>query len=141
MKKSTKELENILKNIHPEDVNEYLNEEKDSLIGSDFESYFKDCLRQKGLTLNKVFLRLDISDSYGYKLLSNQKHTTNRDMIIKLCYVANFDLYETNKALILYGMSALYPRIKKDAYIISLFNNTQRNSFDFDERLKAFDNK
>ncbi len=141
MKKSTKELENILKNTHPEDVNKYLNEEIDNLIGSDFESYFKDCLSQKGLTLNKVFLRLDISDSYGYKLLSNQKHTTNRDMIIKLCYVACFDLEESNIALRLYGMNPLYAREARDAYIISLFNNTQRNSFDFDERLKAFDNK
>lgn len=138
MAKTTKELENILSKTHPNDINEYFNNESSDIIRNDFEEYIKSKLKEKGMQLQTIFLKVDISESYGYKLLSLEKHTVQRDLIIKICYVAKFDLYETNKALILYGMSPLYARIKRDALIISLFNNKQRDSFEFDEKLKEF---
>ncbi len=136
MNKTTKELENILKSTHPDALDKYLDNEKDNMIENDFEVYFKDCLKKKDLFLHTVFLRSDISEGYGYKLLSGQKHTNNRNLIIKLCYVSYFDINETNRALILYGMSPLYARIKDDAAIISLFNKKNRDSDDFDNFVK-----
>ena len=136
MNKTTKELENILKNTHPDTLGKYLDHEKDNMIENDFEVYFKDCLKKKGLFLHTVFLRSDISEGYGYKLLSGQKHTNNRNLIIKLCYVSYFDVNETNTALRLYGMSPLYARIKADAALISLFNRKNRDSDDFDDFIK-----
>lgn len=136
MNKTTKELENILKNTHPDTLDKYIDNEKDNMIENDFEAYFKDCLKKKNLFLHTVFLRSDISEGYGYKLLSGQKHTNNRNLIIKLCYVSYFDINETNRALMLYGMAPLYARIKNDAAIISLFNNKNRDSYEFDNFIK-----
>ncbi len=139
MNKTTRELENILKKTHPDNVEGYLMDEKDNIVNDDFETYFKDCIKKKGLFLNTIFLRADISETYGYKILSGQKHTNDRNTIVKLCYVSCFGVDETNRALRLYGMAPLYARIKKDAQIIALFNNKNRDSQDFDEYLKTIE--
>ena len=46
-----------------------------------------------------VFLKADIPERYGYKLLSGEKHTKQRDVILRICYAAEFTLKETQRAL------------------------------------------
>ena len=137
MEKSTKDLINILKSTHPEDVNNNLNEIKDELIREDFYTYMRDRLKEKNLLQQTVFIRADISEKYGYKLLRLEKHTTQRDVILRICYAAEFNVEETNKALLLYGMPALYPRIKRDAILINGFANRPGDILDLNEFLKT----
>ena len=47
-----------------------------------------------------------------------EKHTKNRDLILRFCIVAHFQLNEINTALKLYEMKPLYAKDKRDACII-----------------------
>ena len=79
--------------------------------------------KEKGVLQQNVFLAADISENYGYKLISEEKHTVQRDIIIRICLAARFSLDETQKALILYGMAPLYIRIPRDVVFLSAINH------------------
>ena len=86
----------------------------------------RSLIREKGVRLQDVFLLADISEGYGYKLISGEKHTRQRDVILKLCLTAGFSLEETQRALKLYGMSPLYARFPRDAVLISAISSGRR---------------
>ena len=52
-----------------------------------------------------------------------EKHTKDRDLIIRLCMAGHFTWDETNRALKLYGMTELYARDKRDACLIVAINH------------------
>ncbi len=131
-KKSTGELNRVLGKINPERISDYLNEQSDSMYCYDnaFSTYMRDLFRKKELTQQEVFLRADMPERYGYKIISMEKHTSKRDVIIRICLAARFKTIEINRALKLYGFSELYSRIPRDAVIISAIN---ANIWDIDE--------
>lgn len=122
--KKTSELDDILKSTHPGDFEAYLKENKDSLNTTEesFCLYMKDLLQKKQLTQQTVFLNADIPERYGYKLLSGEKHTRQRDVILRICYAAKLSLGETQRALKKYGMPELYSKTPRDALLMILFN-------------------
>ncbi|MQN00864.1 MAG: hypothetical protein DUD27_01380 [Lachnospiraceae bacterium] len=137
--KSTTELENVLKSTHPSQMDKFLNENGSDMKGSpkDFSDYFKGLVKEHDKTLSEVFIEADISERYGYKLISGEKRTRQRDVILRLCYAAGFDLDETQKALRLYELPELYVRIPRDALLMSLFNDRVGSVLDVNEYLKS----
>ena len=137
-KKSTGELEKILKSTHAKDFGDYLSENEASMAngGQGFSFYVKERITAKNLRLQEVFLRADISERYGYKLLSGEKKTRQRDVILRLCYAAEFTLEETQKALRLYRMTPLYARVDRDALLIIAFNTRPGSVLDVNRLLK-----
>lgn len=101
-----------------------------------FSVYIKDLLREKGLTQQKVFLLADIPERYGYKLLSGEKHTKQRDVILRICYAAECTLEETQKALRKYEMPQLYAKIPRDALLMIIFNERPGSIIDANTLLK-----
>lgn len=67
-------------------------------------------------------MKADIPERYGYKLLSGEKHTKQRDIILRICYAAEMTLDETQRALKKYGMPELYAKIPRDALLMIIFN-------------------
>ena len=88
-----------------------------------FYYFFKDTLDKKRISLKELYISAGVSESYGGKIVRMERHTKNRDLIIRLCLAGHFNLIETNRALELYKMSPLYPRITRDACIIIEINN------------------
>ena len=88
-----------------------------------FTEYMRAKFKEKEVLQQNVFLAADISENYGYKLISGEKHTVQRDLIIRICIAAQFSLVETQTALILYGMAPLYIRIPRDVVFLSAINN------------------
>lgn len=125
MKKTTDTLTKILKKTDPEHVGDYFKEQQGELLTGNkpFSAYMRDCIRRKKLRLQDIFLRADISEGYGYKLISGEKHTRQRDLILKLCLGAGFSLEETQRALKIYGMSPLYARFPRDAVLITAISS------------------
>lgn len=123
-RKSTDELENVLGSTHIAEVQRFLDENKDSLLQTDrpFSEFMKDKIRSKELRQQDVFLLADIPERYGYKLLSEEKRTRQRDIILRLCYAAQLNLSETQEALRIYGMPELYAKIPRDAVLMVCFN-------------------
>ena len=122
--KKTEDLSNILKNTHLSDFNNYISENIDSINTEEasFYHYIKGLLKKKNLSEQTVFLNADIPEKYGYKLMSGEKHTKQRDIILRICYASNFTLLETQRALKKYGMPALYSKNKRDALLMIIFN-------------------
>ena len=136
MEKTTRELEDILLNSHSDQIDDYFLDESKELLNTSFGDYFRDVLLTKKITQQALFTNADISDKYGYKLISGEKHTNQRDVIIRLCYAGDFTLVETQRALKLYGMAPLYARIKRDALLITAFNEKKKNIIDLNHYLK-----
>ncbi|MBR3355969.1 MAG: hypothetical protein IKG47_11580 [Oscillospiraceae bacterium] len=135
MKKTTKELEGILLNAHSANVEQIFTENNYSFVNKTFSDYFKDLLSQNKISQQKVFIDADISEKYGYKLISGEKHTNQRDTLLRLCYAGKLNVEETNRSLILYGMSPLYARNKRDALLIIAFNDRVGDILDLNEYL------
>ena len=122
--KRTDELENVLGSTHVKKIKEFLEDNKNEMLMEEkpFSSYMRTLIQKKGLNRQNIFLLADIPERYGYKLLSEEKRTRQRDIIIRLCYAAEFTVEETQEALRIYGMPELYARIPRDAVLMICFN-------------------
>ena len=136
--KDTKELIDILGKTHLSDFEKYCKENKESmnLYEGSFSVYIKDILATKGITQQMVFLKADIPERYGYKLLSGEKHTKQRDVILRICYAAELSLEETQRALKKYKMPELYVKIPRDALLMIIFNERPGSIIDVNGLLK-----
>ena len=119
MKQRTRGLEDT----HLSEVQDYLKEHADSILRSDrpFSKYMRAVIRKKGLKQRDVFLWADIPERYGYKLISEEKRTRQRDVILRICYAARFTTEETQKALRIYEMPQLYEKIPRDVVLLLCF--------------------
>lgn len=137
--KPTYELDELLKSMKPEQLDEYYKKNTKYLADAEksFYYYFKDVVDSKNIQLKDVYLMANVSESYGSKLVTMEKHTKNRDMIIRLCVAGHFHIDEINRALKLYGMSPLYSKDKRDACIIVSINNRTYDLYKINELLES----
>lgn len=138
--KNTDELERALKTTHPEDYDRFRDSNKDSFLmdkGS-FSEYIKGILNKNRILLQTVFLEADIPERYGYKLLSEEKHTKQRDVILRICYAGRLTLDETQRALKIYKMAELYAKDERDALIMICFNERPGTILDVNTYLKEY---
>lgn len=135
--KSTDELEKILNNTHINDLDDYFEDNKESIISSDrpFRDYMLGMIKARGLKQQDIFIDADIPERYGYKLISEEKHTKQRDVILRICYASKLTLSETQKALKIYGMPLLYAKVPRDACIMVAFNERPGNILDVNQFL------
>ncbi|MDI3537873.1 MAG: hypothetical protein PWP30_2355 [Eubacteriaceae bacterium] len=137
-KKSTEMLEGVLGGTHSEHFEEFCRQNKGDFM-NDSDSFFttiKSLIKVKGLTQQKVFLRADMPERYGYKILSGEKRTRQRDIILRICYAAEFSLEEAQGILKKYEMPQLYAKIQRDALLMIIFNERPGSIIDVNELLK-----
>jgi hypothetical protein len=136
--KLTSDLSEVLGKTHIADFDKYCKENKESMNEDRgaFCVYVKELLNKKGITQQMAFLKADIPERYGYKLLSGEKHTRQRDVILRLCYAAEFTIDETQRALEKYEMPQLYPKIPRDAFLFIIFNERPGSIIDVNGILK-----
>ena len=105
-----------IETIRLEELPIFLREHMENLLSGarPFSDYMRSKFKEKGVLQQNIFLAADISENYGYKLIAEEKHTIQRDIILRICLAAQFDLNETQKALILYGMAPLYWLLPRD---------------------------
>lgn len=136
--KRTDELEETLGRTHASGFRDYLMDNADSMLSekTSFSSYIKDLIHRNRLTQQAVFLTADIPERYGYKLLSGEKRTRRRDIILRICYAAQMTLEETQRALEKYGMPRLYSKVPRDALLCILFSSRPGSLQEVDEALE-----
>ena len=124
-KKPTDELDELLENMKPNQLDRYFKENRKYLADEKkaFYYYMKDTLAEKNIKLKDVYSFAGVSESYGSPILRMEKHAASRDLIIRFCLSGHFNCDETNRALKLYGLSELYAKDKRDACIIVAINN------------------
>lgn len=134
--KNTDELEKVLQSTHIKNFNAYCRENTGNLADWEFTVYMKNILSEKNLTQQLVFLRADIPERYGYKLLSGEKRTRQRDVILRICYAAEMSLAQTQRALRKYEMPKLYAKLPRDALLMIIFNERPGDIIEVNEILK-----
>ena len=134
---TTDRLEDILENTTPDKLDHYLKTNKKLMNGDKkaFYYYVKNVLAEKHIKLKDVYSFAGESESYGSKIISMEKHTTNRDLIIRLCIAGHFSWDEINKALKLYGMNELYARDPRDVCIMVAVKNRKYDLAEIDDML------
>ncbi len=139
--KPTSELESVLGRTHLSEFDGYLQSQKGSLAEGEaaFPVYVKNLLAEKGITQQSVFLKADLPERYGYKLLSGEKHTRQRDILLRIFYAGEFTLEETQRALKKYEMPPLYAKKPRDALLMIIFNERPGSIIDVNELLKKND--
>ena len=116
----SRRLNEELLSVGPDELADFLKQHSEALITSPhpFTDYMRKKFREKGVLQQNVFLAADLSESYGYKLIAEEKHTRRRDTILRLCFAAGFGPQELREALILYGMAPLHARFPRDAVLL-----------------------
>ena len=135
---TTDDLTNILKSTNPEDLTEFFERHWSSIISDSkpFATYMRTLLKAKGIKQLDAFIRADIPEHYGYRIISEERHTKQRDVILRLCVGGHLSLDETQKALKLYGLSPLYSKAPRDAVIMVAINNEIDNVHEVDTLLE-----
>ena len=137
--KSTDELDKQLEQTKPEQLagyfkenNKYMPDEKKG-----FYYYMKDVIDSKNKRMKDIYRDSGTPEKFGSQILSGEKHTTDRDLIIRLCIAGHFSLNEINRALKIYEMSPLYSKDRRDAAIIVAVNNRKYDLADIDDILTS----
>ncbi len=136
---STDALEQVLARLEPEHIDDYFDAYQSSLILEErpFSRYMRTLIKQKGLTQREVFERAELSDRYGYRRLTQEKNTRQRDYVLRLCFASWLTLKETQRALKLYGMAELYPKVPRDAVLMIALNREMHEIADVNALLLA----
>ena len=136
-KKPTDELNELLENMKPDQLDAYFKDNEKYMADEKkaFYYYMKDVLDEKNIKLKDVYSFAGVTESYGSKIVTMEKHTKDRDLIIRFCVAGHFNWDETNRALKLYGLAELYAKDPRDACIIVAINNRIFNLYDIDEML------
>lgn len=136
--KSTDEVEKLLKNMKPNQLDVFYKENSKHMTDEQkaFYYYMKDIAESKNVLFKDMYIFAGVSESYGEKIIRMEKHTKNRDLIIRLCIAGHFSLDEINKALKLYGMNSLYAKDKRDACLIVAINNRIYDLLSIDDMLE-----
>ena len=137
--KLTGELNDILENMKPDQLNRYLKENRKYMADREkaFYYYFTDVLAEKNIKLKDVYITVGVTEAMGSKIVRMEKHTKDRDMILRLCLAGRFSWDEMNRALRLYGFNELYAKDPRDACIIVAVNNQMYDLGDLDDILIA----
>ncbi len=135
--KPTDELNDILENMKPDELDGYLKDNEKYLADGKkaFYYYFKDVVDEKNIKLKDIYVSAGVTESYGSKIITMEKHTKDRDLIIRLCIAGHFTWNETDRALKLYGFTELYAKEPRDACLIVAINNRMFDLYDIDEML------
>ncbi len=115
--KPTGDLMEALQRTGPSELKEYLQQNFPAGEPT-FVSYIDSLLEEKQLKRQDVILRANLSQKYGYKLLTGEAHTTDRNKLLRICFSMRMSLKETQRALKLYGMNELYPQVRRDVVLI-----------------------
>jgi len=135
---STRELENTLHGVHPDDIGSMIAELRGSFADENggFQGYVRSVIDARGYKQVEVFRRARVPERYGYKLLSGEKHTSQRDTLIRILAAADMTKQELQRALRLYGLPELYARNKRDFAILAAIEGGKHDPDDIDEVLK-----
>ena len=135
--KPTNELDEMLNGMRPNELKGYYDDNSRYLADDKkaFYYYFKDTIENKNIFLKDVYSFAGVSESFGSKIITMEKHTKNRDLIIRLCIAGHFTLDEINRALKLYGMAPLYSKNKRDVSLIVAINNRVYGMTEIDDIL------
>lgn len=127
-------------NMTPESFARY---ERKHPIAHEFESlaeYLTSFMaRDPELTLTQIYVKSNISRSYGDQILSGRREHPGKYKLIPLCLAMGMNRKEINRALRLAGRAELDPRNRRDCVLIICANEGIDSIIDINELLMSYD--
>ncbi len=120
IQKSTDELLKILN--QEEEIESYIEENKDDLIDLSLSDYLDDMLKKYDISKNLAINNSELNQIYGYQIFDGKKKNPSRDKLIQLIFGMGLNIKDTQRLLKIAGVNELYPRIKRDSIIIFAIN-------------------
>ncbi len=118
---STSKLMDLLKQVDVTEVENF--RKKHALRESEgFCSFIEERIREQKILKKELIRQADFPEKYGYKLLSGESHTSERDYILRFLFALGLNLKDTQRALKLYGMRELYAKDARDIVLIVAVN-------------------
>lgn len=135
MKKSTEELLQEIKDC--DGICDYLADNTEELCQNSLSAYLQGLLQKYEIKKSVLFRRAGQEGSnYGYELFRSDVKSPSRDLLLTICVAFPLTIDETQTALRLADCAVLYPRNRRDAFI--LFAIKEQMSVDqLDEMLEA----
>lgn len=87
-----------------------------------FSEYITKLCKNQGQVPERIIKRANIERSFGHQLFKGTRKPS-RDTVLQLAFGFDADVDTAQELLKHAGMSALYPRIKRDAAIIYCLHN------------------
>lgn len=113
--KTTKELENELKSVTDStQLEKWIDQNQDQEL--DFAGYFNKLCEEKNVKISDIYMNSAIGKSFAYDMRNGTK-LPSKETAIKVAFVLNATLEETNLLLKASGNKELYPRREEDAII------------------------
>ncbi len=123
-KKTTTELFNEIDENKCADA--YLEANTEHFYNLSLSDFLKEMLEKYNMKKADLFRRAGlVGSNYAYEIFRDDKKTPSRDVILRLALAFPLNLEETQHALRCAGESPLYPRDKRDVYIIFALKNGQ----------------
>lgn len=110
--KSTEELLSLLKKLDIEDF-----KKSDSFQGINISDYLNDLLSQHNLQVKDIIIRLNMERSYTYQIFNGRRQPT-RNFLIRIAFLCQLSVNETQKLLSVASRPILYPRNRFDAAVL-----------------------
>jgi hypothetical protein len=120
--KSTNELDKILSGTKPDEFQQYISSNADSMSGN-LSGFLNSYIGIHHLVLHDVIANCSISKDYAYQIFNGKKLNPSRDKVIAICIACSMNISDTNRTLKIAGHSPLYSKVERDAAIIIMINN------------------
>lgn len=139
-KENTSELLNSL--ISTEDITSWNTSEENSLPERTLSEYLAILLERYNLNKKKIILTANLDITYGYQIFQGIRKPS-RENLLKLAFGFPLTVEETKNLLYYGNANTLYPRVKRDAYILfglhKKYSFQEMNQLLFDQNEQTFD--
>ena len=101
------------------DIAAFYEENRDEFWNPSLSGYLEKLLSKYNLKKSELFRKAGlVGNNYGYEIFRNDKKSPSRDILLQLSMAFPLSIDETQQVLRRAGAAVLYPRDKRDAYIL-----------------------
>ncbi len=106
----------------PSGIKEFMEKNADEMRLPSFSEYIRGFCERKGEVPEHIIRRASIERSFGHQLFRGARNPS-RDTVLQLAFGFDADVDTAQELLKHAGMSALYPRVKRDTAILYCLHN------------------
>ena len=122
----------------------FFQENKNEMKELSHSAYLQYLLEVHRLKKAELFRRAGlVGNNYGYELFRSDRKTPSRDILLRLSLAFPLNMEETQQLLRQAGLATLYPRDRRDAYVLFALNEKKSvdelNSLLLENGLKTLD--
>lgn len=137
MQKNTDELMKILGQAP--NAQQFITNNHSELLNLSLTEYLEKLLKDKNLKKSDVIHASNLDKTYAYQIFDG-KRKPSRDKLLQLSFGFGLSVDETQNLLKIAREAVLYPRVKRDVFILAAIHN-KFNLTDCDEMLEKYNFK